>query len=412
MNADAPYKLVDTLFLWYLGRPERPVLAGELNLVSSARGVSLRYDAQWLRIGFPLSEDLPLIDTEHLPREKDLAAGAVDDARPDRWGERVIRLLERPERLSLLEMLFFAGDDRFGALGVSTSREAYQPRSKLLLPQFADVNDVHALVRKVLAGERIDESQRRLIAPGATMGGARPKALLQIAGVPWVLKFAEEERSPEPLIEHAAMSLASKADIRVAQTRAIKLKRGFAVAVKRFDRTPGLRLHALSAHVALKAAGADLSYPSLAQLLRRRGDTQGGVNQHQMRELFRRLIYNILIDNTDDHEKNHVLLVTDAQNYHLAPAFDVLPTQQALGYQAMNVGADGAVSTIDNALSMCHAYGLKRLDAIGEAAKVAKVVNKWRSHFKAKGVDANTIDSLSAQIDRSQLLAQRRGLIV
>jgi serine/threonine-protein kinase HipA len=296
-----------------------------------------------------------------------------------------------------MEMLYYAGDDRFGALGVSNSRQTYHASSKLLLPKFADMEAMHTLVLKVLNGERVDESQRRLIAPGTTMGGARPKALIDIAGAAWVLKFAEQER----------MTLASKAQIRVAATRAFKLKRGYAVAVKRFDRAPGQRVHALSANVALRAAGADLSYPSLAQLLRRRGDTQGGINQLHMRELFRRLIFNILIDNTDDHEKNHVLLMTDAQTYQLSPAFDVLPTQQALGYQAMGVGLQGAVSSVENALSMSPSYGLKRQAAIDEVKLVAKVVQRWRSHFKARGLDAHTIDSLSAQIDRPQLREQR-----
>ncbi|MES2089423.1 MAG: hypothetical protein V4532_05535 [Pseudomonadota bacterium] len=98
MTRGSNYKVVDTLFLWYLGRPDRPVLVGDLHLVQSARGVSLHYRADWLQSGFPLSEDLPLIDIEHLPREKDAAVGAIDDARPDRWGERIIRLLERPWR--------------------------------------------------------------------------------------------------------------------------------------------------------------------------------------------------------------------------------------------------------------------------------------------------------------------------
>ena len=84
MTLDAAPK--DTLDLWYLGRPGAPALVGELNLVMNRRGVSLKYVASWLTAGFPLSEDLPLIDLEHLPREKDVAAGAVDDARPDRWG--------------------------------------------------------------------------------------------------------------------------------------------------------------------------------------------------------------------------------------------------------------------------------------------------------------------------------------
>ena len=410
MSSGAPYRVVDTLFLWYLGRPERPVLVGSLNLVFSGRGVSLRYAPEWLQNGFPLSEDLPLMDREHLPREKGVAAGAVDDARPDRWGERVIRQVERPPRLSLLEMLFFAGDGRFGALGVSASAETYTPSNTSPLPQLADVDAVHELVRKVLAGEMIDETHRRLIAPGATMGGARPKALIQMEGVEWVLKFAEEDMSSEPLVEHAAMTLAAQAGITVAETRPIKLARGAAVAVKRFDRAPGQRLHALSANVALKAAGSELSYPNLAQLLRRRGPTEGGVNRRQMHELFRRLIFNILIDNTDDHEKNHALIVTDAQHYLLSPAFDVLPTGQALGYQAMVVGVDGAVSSVDNALSMSQAYWLSRREAVAEAKDVAEIVNHWRAHFVAAGIDRNTIDILATQIDRSHLLEQRRAL--
>jgi serine/threonine-protein kinase HipA len=410
MSQRASYPVVDTLYLWYLGRPERPIWVGDLNLVMSGRAVSLRYSPTWLQTGFPLSEDLPLVDMEHLPRGKDSAAGAVDDACPDRWGERVIRQLERPTRLSLLEMLFFAGDDRFGALGVSTSAKSYTPLDKNPLPQLADVDAVHELVRKVLSGERIDEAHRRLIAPGATMGGTRPKALIQMEGAQWVLKFAEEDTPSEPLMEHAAMTLAATAGITVAQTRPIKLARGVAVAIKRFDRANKRRLHAISANVALKAAGSELSYPYLAQLLRRRGVTEGGVNREQMHELFRRLIFNILIDNTDDHEKNHVLIVNDAQNYVLSPAFDVLPTRQALGYQGMAVGVEGAVSSVDNALSMCASYWLSRKEALTEATRVAKVVNHWRTHFKAAGVDEQTIGFLADQIDRPQLLEQRRAL--
>ena len=116
MSSD--YKVVDRLYLWWLAAPTQPGLIGELNLVKTGlRGVSLTYAPGWLRQGIALSEDLPLSDIEHLPKEKDAAAGAVDDARPDRWGERVIRHIDRPPRLSTLELLYFVGDDRFGALG-------------------------------------------------------------------------------------------------------------------------------------------------------------------------------------------------------------------------------------------------------------------------------------------------------
>ena len=91
------YRARDELFLWWVADPAQPTLIGQLNLVRSPRGVSLRYSGEWCRRGFPLSEDLPLLDgQEFMPRERDTAVGAVDDARPDRWGERVIRFLDKP----------------------------------------------------------------------------------------------------------------------------------------------------------------------------------------------------------------------------------------------------------------------------------------------------------------------------
>jgi len=399
--------LPDTLYLWYLGTPEAPVPVGELNLVMNRRGISLRYTEDWLKHGFPLSEDLPLNDIEHFPREKDTAVGAVDDARPDRWGERVIRALDRPPRLSLLEYLYYAGDDRFGALGVSTDADIYRPKEIGALPQFNEVEAVHAVVRKVLSGKPLEERQKRLVAPGVTLGGARPKALLRLDSEEWVLKFADDDRSLEPLIEHATMTLAAKAGITVAQTKPIRFQTGVAVAIKRFDRADGRRLHALSAHVALQAAGVEASYPNLALLLRRRGDSSA--NRNQMHELFRRLVFNILIDNTDDHEKNHVLLTTANQQYVLAPAFDVLPIGHSLGYQALVVGERGAESSIENALSMAAQYWLTPQEALAEVRRVALVVDGWRAHFAAQELSGAVIDELACHIDRPFLLEQRRA---
>ena len=128
-----------------LAEPQRPILIGELHLVRSTQGVSLRYADSWLESGFPLSEDLPLIAQEFLPTEKGTVAGAVDDARPDRWGEQVIRFIDKPPRLSLLEFLYFAGNDRFGALGISTSASEYLPRTLGPLPTLADANQIHEL---------------------------------------------------------------------------------------------------------------------------------------------------------------------------------------------------------------------------------------------------------------------------
>ncbi|HEY1283569.1 MAG TPA: HipA domain-containing protein [Steroidobacteraceae bacterium] len=401
------YTPTDQLFLWLLTRPERPVLIGELNTVRTQRGVSLRYADEWIEHGFALSEDLPLVAEEFLPRDKDTAAGAVDDARPDRWGERVIRLIDKPPRLSLMEYLYFAGPDRFGALGVSTSRERYAPRTGGPLPTLADADAVHDLVRKVLANEPLPAAQKRLLAPGVTMGGARPKALLDLDGAPWIVKFPAGDPTDTPLIEHASMTLARKARIRTATTRPIRLVDGHAIAIERFDRRGRERIHALSANVALKAAGETLGYPELAQLLRRRGVIERDVHLAHMHELFRRMVFNILIDNTDDHEKNHVLLVNDAQQYELSPAFDVLPSGQGLGYQQMRIGSAGGDSTLENALSMCALFGLKTEAAVKELRAIVGIVSGWRAHFEATGVSKSDLDAYAEQIDRPFLADQR-----
>lgn len=397
----------DRLHLWWLTRPREPVLVGELNLIRATKGVSLKYAAHWLQHGSPLSEDLPLIDQEFLPSEKGLAAGAVDDARPDRWGELVIRLIDKPPRLSLLEYLYFAGDDRFGALGVSSSAELYLPRRLGPLPTLTDANRIHELVAKVRAREPVAPEQRRLISPGVTMGGARPKALLNIEGEQWVIKFADGDATDTPLIEHATMLLAQQANIRVANTIPVRLNHGHAVAIKRFDRRGDQRVHCLSAHVALRAAGERFGYPELAQLLRRRGVTARLEYLAQVHELFRRMVFNILIDNTDDHEKNHSMLVTDAQQYELSPAYDVLPSGQALGFQQMRVGEFEADSTLVNALSMHRQFQLDQDGAVAQVRVVAQVVNRWQAHFRQCGVTRADIAILAEQIDRPFLRNQR-----
>jgi serine/threonine-protein kinase HipA len=217
------YQPSDTLYLWWLGRPERPWFVGELRVARQTRGVSLVYGDAWLRSGFALSEDLPLLKREFFPLDKETAAGAVDDARPDRWGERVIRVLDKPARLSVLDFLFYAGDERFGALGVSVSPDQYLARGMGPLPLLADAQEIEQLVQQILAGEPVDEQKRRLIAPGATLGGARPKALLNIDGQTWLLKFNEPfEPIDMPLVEHAAMTLARRwATSRCVSERAV-----------------------------------------------------------------------------------------------------------------------------------------------------------------------------------------------
>ena len=407
----------EELHLWYLADPAAPRWVGQLRLVDAGKGVSLQYGASWLASGFPLSEDLPLIDIEHLPRWKGMAAGAVDDARPDRWGERVIQFLDKPARLSLMEYLLYAGDDRFGALGVSTSTEAYLPRSQGPLPRLAQAQQLSEIVRKVSDREPVNAIERRMLAAGGSFGGTKPKALIDIGGEQWIIKFFNNEPIDVPLIEHAAMTLARLAGIAVAETRVLALAGEQALAVRRYDRDGARRIHCVSAGTALRAqtiAGQEpeLGYPGLAQLLRRAGVADADQNLRDMQQLFRRMVFNILIDNTDDHEKNHALMVlapTRQGRYRLAPAYDVLPTNSGQGYQEFIVGTEQRDSTLANAMSQCTLFGCTPAQAAAEVMRVIQVVDGWRQHFAACGVTQADLDSLAERIDGDALLSQRRG---
>jgi serine/threonine-protein kinase HipA len=252
---------------------------------------------------------------------------------------------------------------------------------------------------------------------GSPLGGVKPKALIDIDGEQWVIKFFNNEPVDTPLVEHATMTLAKRAGITVAQTQVIRLASANAIAVRRFDREQGRRIHGISAGTAIRAATAadaepEMGYPELARILRRVGITQDHMNQRDARELFRRMVFNILVDNTDDHEKNHSLLVVNPfanGRLKLAPAYDVLPMNSGLGYQEFICGAQGRDSTLENAMSQCDAFGLLPTEAAAEVATVIDTVNAWQEHFAQVGVTARDIASLAERIAGEKLLSQRIG---
>jgi serine/threonine-protein kinase HipA len=315
-----------------------------------------------------------------------------------------------------MEYLYYAGDERFGALGVSTSETAYVPRAKSSLPRLEQAQSLSEIVHKVNARAPVSSFERQMLNAGGSFGGAKPKALIDIGGVQWVIKFFDNEPIDVPLIEHASMTLAQLAGIRVAETRVIRLVGENALAVRRYDRDGERRIHCISAGTALRAqaiAGQepDLGYPSLAQLLRRAGVTDEDQNLRDMQELFRRMVFNILIDNTDDHEKNHALQVvapTRQGRYRLAPAYDILPTNSGQGYQEFIVGTDQRDSTLSNVMSQCELFGYTRAQAAAEVVRVIRAIDGWREHFAACGVTNSDLESLAERIDGDPLKGERR----
>lgn len=407
---DTRYSDFDVLYLWYLGNPELPIYVGVLNSLEDDDGVSLQYSPTWIKSGFALSQDLPLVQSVLQPPDIlftniQRAAGAVDDARPDRWGEKVIRFVDQPVCLSLMAYLYLAGDERFGALGVSTSQLQYSPRAASPLPVLTDAQHLSEVASKIELAEPLMVLEAKIVAGGGSpLGGAKPKALISIDSEQWVIKFFNNEPIDAPLVEHAAMTLAQKAGINVAQTQLIKLAGFHALAIRRFDRDQGRRIHCLSAGTALRAAtplGQDpqMSYPALARLI-----------PQDAHELFSRMVFNILMDNTDDHEKNHTLLVLmpfENNQMRLAPAYDLLPTNSGQGFQEFACGKCGKDSTLVNAMSDCEAFGLKYEEAAKEVIRIINVVNTWQDHFAQMGVCQEDIECLALRIDGEFLFNQR-----
>jgi serine/threonine-protein kinase HipA len=407
------YAPQDRLAVWALVNPAAPTLLGELQLSQLvADCANFTYDPGWWQ--FPLSEDLPLVQGHVFTAgERGSAPGAIDDARPDRWGERIIRHIDRPARLSVLEMLLFAGDDRFGALGVSVSAERYIPRHLGPYPRLGDLAQLSAAIEDVQTQAPVTPAIQRLIQPGVTLGGARPKALLQTDAGSCVVKFSElDDEVDTPLVEHATMSLAALAGIDVATTSVLPIpprhgRARHALTIQRFDRLGEYRLHCLSAKTVLRAARLSESYSALATVLLRLGhpDLQGAMRE----ELFKRMVFNILMDNTDDHERNHSLRLRFDGYHELTPAYDVVPSLQNLGYQAMVVGQAGAESSLDNALTALSDFGISRTRAIELIQLVARTVDRWEDHFARLGVSAWDMELLRASIDRDALKLQRKA---
>lgn len=399
------------LAVWNLTDPDDPVRVGTASLMLGGRGIAFTYDRDWLANGYPLSGDMPLQRALLAPTARDRLFGALDDAMPDRWGERAIRFVDNPPRATALDFLYYAGDHRFGALGFSIDQTAYVPHQGGPLPTADSIHSLQALIDRIDANEPLTEQEKLISGTTKTMGGAHPKALVTMEGKDWIAKFPRGANIDLGLIEHASLRLAAQAGINTANSVALPGLFGHVVAVERFDRAGHQRLRALSAKTVLLAGVGfgpppldELSYGAMASFLLQAGAAD--VQVKQRKELFRRMTFNILIENSDDHEKNHAFL-HDAGFWSLAPAFDVLPNTSNAGYQQMGVGTQGALGSLENALSECRLFGLDRDEAIEEWFRVAAVVDEWDQFFTSLGVSGKDIGYLRNFIDQPERKAMR-----
>lgn len=344
---------------------------------------------------------------------------ALRDAAPDRWGRKVLGLLAgRPaETLSEFDILTaHHSRHRIGALAFGPNPTS-GPRSMAPWAGGEDffVRDLGQLQKLAgIIGSIADATEEDLDAIRASLpddafaqaltslysvGGARPKAMIEFEGKFWIAKFPKgDDAWNEPLVEHATMTLAAKCGIDVAATRVIELGGITVLLVQRFDRNVEVPRHFVSGFTVqdVQEDGDWGSYQDLALAARRLGDDTAP------QELFRRMAFNALCANTDDHPRNHAFFV-ERRQVRLTPAFDLVPRQiRSARYDlALRCGEYGTEASVRNLLSRTEPFGLSPQNSRRILGEIQDVFAGWREHFGQLGVTERDLRELALRFSSS-----------
>lgn len=348
--------------------------------------------------------ELPLAERTYTTHRLKGVFGALRDASPDYWGRRVIEKHAGLTQLGEIDYLLHSPDDRAGAL--SFGRAATPPAPVRTYNQTVDLARLQALADQLISAETSTEATsselaqvQDLLLLGTSMGGARPKVVVEDDGQLWVAKF---NRTDDPWnharVEHAMLVLARECGLTTAESRITEVAGRDVLMVKRFDREPHAegysRVRMLSALTLLRTGDSHQdrerwSYVIFAEELRR----VSSASRADARELFKRMVFNALISNTDDHPRNHAVIALGSE-WRLSPAYDLVPFP-AVSLErrdlALTVGDFGRYANVNNLLSQCARFLLTR----DEAAQIIKEMEKHvrtRWHAVARGIGVTERD--------------------
>ncbi len=327
--------------------------------------------------------------------------GSFRDAAPDYWGRLVIAEDANvpPEALSEIDFLIGANATRAGNLDFRLSPEDSEP--ELVPPHFNQLAQVIEAAEKLQSGEEITNHLLQLLRQGSSMGGARPKCTLEWKDSLWLAKFpAKGDTLNIPRLEYATMLLARLCGIRIPEVCLFTAGEKDVFLIRRFDREKGesgwLRHGFLSVLSLMQWDERDRlrwDYPAIADIMRRY------MTATDIEELYRRMIFNILVRNTDDHPRNHGVMV-EGEKMSLSPAYDIVPTPVRFGVGtdfrlAMSVGEQGREATLKNALSRSARFGLSNGDAQAIVEQLLKITGNWREHYEECGMSGREVDFLA-----------------
>ena len=385
--------------------------------VESVRGkevFSFAYDEAWLKSG-----NVPTIDPdvvasvgEQFPVGKEVF-GFLADIAPDRWGRRLIRRREaqlakrekRPER-TLLSSDFIVGAydlTRTGAVRVMVDGRFVSSDSAKPAPPWTTLRTLEECARRIDAGEDVGDSRwiDALLAPGSSLGGARPKAnVTDEKGALWIAKFpSAKDEWDVGAWERLVARLAQKAGLNVPETRMERFsKAGGTFFSRRFDREGGRRIHYASAMTMSGAVDGEegRSYLDIAEFLVR----EGAAPDIDLAELWSRVVFSRLVGNSDDHLRNHGYVLSDG-GWRLAPMFDVNPNPDA-AFAALDMTPGMAGLSRDELIDGAEYFRMEPRTAERRYSEIAAAVSGWRTLAKEMNLSHAEIERMASCFLRAQ----------
>jgi serine/threonine-protein kinase HipA len=372
--------------------------------------IRFHYNSDWLRDAraFVLDPDLSLDDAPFFPRPELGNFGIFMDSSPDRWGQTLMKrreaLLAKDEKRTprtLYAWDFLIGVQDFTRQGALRFRlegtEEFLGNEKMAAPPVTTLRELEAVAFQ-LSSRRIDDldALRKwlavLVAPGASLGGARPKAnFTNSDGSLWIGKFpARDDELDVGAWEYVVHALAIKATVDVPPATLLQLNNDFhTFCTQRFDRVGGTRRFYASAMTLLRKEHSEgTSYLELAQFIRSQGDAEHV--EADLAQLFRRVVFNVAVGNRDDHLRNHGFLLGKT-GWRLAPAFDVNPNIDKAEH-VLNLDDGDNRPSLETVLNTAEFYGLTYDSARKILEEVASAVDQWESIARKEHIAAADID--------------------
>lgn len=386
----------------------------------AARGresVTFQYHDTWLQHSarFSLEPSLAVGGGMFHPGEGREMFGSIGDSAPDIWGRRLMQRGERraardegrsPHTLHEADFLLGVSDiSRLGALRFRRADDDdFQKPVGEGVPGFIQLGRLLESAQRIERDEETDEDLNLIFAPGSSLGGARPKAsIIDAHGALAIAKFPKEtdDYSLETW-EHIALILAERAGIRVPRHELQRIGGRSVLISWRFDREGEIRTPFLSAMSMLQVKdGERASYPEIVDELARHGANA----RNDAAELFRRMVFSILISNVDDHLRNHGFLWAGKSGWCLSPAYDLNPTPTDLKVRFLttNISLDEGTCSIELALSQAELFGLGASDAKAIVSEVGAAVTQWRHVAAQHGQTPNQIDRMASAFEHEDL---------